>query len=39
MYEVFLDDKNNVIETGNILYANLNLVVKITLYIILTQKK
>ena len=25
MYEVFLDDKNNIIETGNILYANLKL--------------
>ena len=25
MYEVFLDDKKNVIETGNILYANLKL--------------
>ena len=25
MYEIFLDDKKNVIETGNILYANLKL--------------
>ena len=25
MYEVFFDDKNNIIETGNILYANLKL--------------
>ena len=25
MYEVFLDDKKNIIETGNILYANLKL--------------
>ena len=25
MYEVFLDDKNDIIETGNILYANLKL--------------
>ncbi len=25
MYEVFLDDKQNIIETGNILYANLKL--------------
>ena len=25
MYEVFLDDKKNIIETGNILYANLRL--------------
>ena len=25
MYEVFLDDKDNIIETGNILYANLKL--------------
>tara|TARA_B100001248_G_scaffold72589_1_gene51494 strand:- start:94 stop:1386 length:1293 start_codon:yes stop_codon:yes gene_type:complete len=25
MYEVFLDDKKNLIETGNILYANLKL--------------
>tara|TARA_Y100000816_G_scaffold168541_1_gene120863 strand:+ start:272 stop:1567 length:1296 start_codon:yes stop_codon:yes gene_type:complete len=25
MYEVFVDDKNKVIETGNILYANLKL--------------
>ena len=25
MYEVFLDDKNSIIETGNILYANLKL--------------
>ena len=25
MYEVFLDDNKNVIETGNILYANLKL--------------
>ncbi len=25
MYEIFLDDKNNIIETGNILYANLKL--------------
>ena len=25
MYEVFLDDKKNMIETGNILYANLKL--------------
>ena len=28
MYEVFLDDKNNIIETGNILYANLKLSVE-----------
>ena len=25
MYEVFLDDKKNIIETGNVLYANLKL--------------
>ena len=25
MYEIFLDDKKNIIETGNILYANLKL--------------
>ena len=25
MYEVFLDDKKNIVETGNILYANLKL--------------
>jgi murein DD-endopeptidase MepM/ murein hydrolase activator NlpD len=25
MYEVFFDDKNNIIESGNILYANLKL--------------
>ena len=25
MYEVFLDDKKNIIETGNIIYANLKL--------------
>ena len=25
MYEVFFDDRNNIIETGNILYANLKL--------------
>jgi len=25
MYEIFLDDKKNIIETGNILYANLRL--------------
>ncbi len=25
MYEVFLDDKRNIIETGNVLYANLKL--------------
>ena len=25
MYEIFLDDKNNIVETGNIIYANLNL--------------
>ena len=25
MYEIFSDDKRNVIETGNILYANLKL--------------
>ena len=25
MYEIFLDDKTNVVETGNILYANLKL--------------
>ena len=25
MYEVFLDDKKKIIETGNILYANLKL--------------
>ena len=25
MYEVFIDDKKNIIETGNILYANLKL--------------
>ncbi len=25
MYEIFSDDKKNIIETGNILYANLKL--------------
>ena len=25
MYETFLDDNNNIVETGNIIYANLNL--------------
>ena len=25
MYEIFLDEKNEIVETGEILFANLNL--------------
>ena len=38
MYEVFLDDKKNVIETGNILYANLKLSGEDNSLYTLTQK-
>ena len=38
MYEVFIDDKNKVIETGQILFLISNLVEKIILYITLIKK-
>ena len=39
MYEVFIDKNNKVIETGEILFAISNLVVKIILYIIMIREE
>ena len=38
MYEVFLNEKKEIVETGEILFANLNLVVRITVYTFLIKK-
>ena len=38
MYEAFKNDKNEIIETGNIIFANLKLSEQIIHYIILIKK-
>ena len=38
MYEVFLNEKGETLETGEILFANLKLSDKITVYIISIKK-
>ena len=39
MYETYIDDNKKIIETGNILFANLKLRAKITLYTFLIRKE
>ena len=39
MYEIFLNEKKEIIETGEILFANLELAVKITVFTFLTKKE